>query len=407
MNSRKLFVFFVFLASAMMVEAKAEGTYRIYFDADQVLGASSADAIYQGVDAAFAQAGHKLGKRAVEFVRLNHRGNPKRSWLNLTKALADENSLAVIGGVHSPPYITYRDKINASGVVLLLPWSAGAPITRAIGDRNSIFRVSVDDSKAGAFLAEQVLATEACKSVVFLVWNSGWGRSNLPHLEKAFSATGRDVPQHFLFDTGLGESGAQVIVDNVQKLNADCMIIVGNLAEEALLLNELHASGVKIQVFSHWGILLGDFVDRVPAEVRNYLDFQFIQTCALQQEAAGNPVLKDIFETPPIAALEGKSELSDIPSAVGFANAYDLASLLIEAGQALPEEGGIGQHRQQLVQALQGLEQPVDGILKRYVRPFSKYSPDNPDAHEALGREDLCMARFTDDNRVAIAAAKK
>jgi branched-chain amino acid transport system substrate-binding protein len=400
----KLLAVFLIANLVSADKAFAEGVYRIYFDADQTVGANSADAMFLGAQAAFARNDYRLGQRKVEFVRLNHRGNPKRSWLNISKSLADENSLAVFGGVHSPPYITFREQINEAGVVLLLPWSAGAPITRAKGPENSIFRVSVDDAKAGTFLARQVLASADCISVVFMIWDSGWGRSNLPRLEQAFADADREKPKAFMFDTGLGDAGARAIVENVAAEKADCAIIVGNLPEEAKLLNELHSAGTQIRIFSHWGILLGDFVGLVPAQVRNFLDFQFIQTCALQREKEGNEVLKQLMKTPPTKELEGKTSLADIPSAVGFVNAFDMAKILIEAGRSLPAEGDIRHHRRSLITALENLDTPVDGILKRHERPFASYSPEAPDAHEALDQSDLCMARFSNDDHVMIAS---
>ncbi len=383
--------------------AYAEDVYTIYFDADQTAGASSADAMYLGAKAAFAQNGNRLGSRSVDLVRLNHRGNPKRSWVNLNKAMKDETGLAVIGGVHSPPYITYRDKINEAGMVLLLPWSAGAPITRATSEQNSIFRVSVDDAKAGGFLASQVLADPACSNVVFLIWDSGWGRSNQPRLENAFTAAGRPVPPSFMFNTGLGSAEARVIVADIAKEQPDCAIIVGNMIEEATLLNELHAGDVPMKVYSHWGILLGDFAGKVPAEVRNRFEFKFVQTCALEREADGNSVLDHLFSNPPIPEIENVSTLADIPSAVGFVNAYDMVTLLIAAAKDLPNDGEITSHRKALARSLQGLNEPSEGILKLYDSPFAKYTPDMPDAHEALGAEDLCMARFDDQGRVVSA----
>lgn len=137
------------IAAMPIPSVAADDVYRIYFDADQTSGANSADAIFLGAKAAFAQNGNKLGGRDVELVRLDHRGNSKRSWLNLNKYLKDDNALAVFGGVHSPPYLSHLDKINESGAVLLLPWSAAAPLTRGSETQNGIFRLSVDDAKAG------------------------------------------------------------------------------------------------------------------------------------------------------------------------------------------------------------------------------------------------------------------
>lgn len=258
--------------------------------------------------------------------------------------------------------------------------------------------------KRGGGLAGKALNDPECTSVVFMIWNSGWGRSNLPRLEKAFVDAGREAPDVFMFDTGLGDAGARAIAGEVAGKEPDCAIFVANLGEEARLLNALHASGTKLRVYSHWGILLGDFTGMVPHEVREYLDFQFIQTCALQQEKRGSRVLQTLFKSPPVAELSEVEKLSDIPSAVGFVNAYDLAQVLIAAAETLPGDADILRQRENLKNALETLKDPVDGILKQYSAPFARYSADNPDAHEALGQDDLCMARFASDDRPFISS---
>jgi len=50
--------------------------------------------------------------------------------------------------------------------------------------------------------------------------------------------------------------------------------------------------------------------------------------------------------------------------------------------------------------ALENLEHPVSGIIKTYNKPFSKYSTDNDDAHEALDISDYIILKFDENGKV-------
>ena len=41
-------------------------------------------------------------------------------------------------------------------------------------------------------------------------------------------------------------------------------------------------------------------------------------------------------------------------------------------------------------------------LIKTYHKPFSSWSPAQDDAHEALGLEDFCMARFDEQNHIIV-----
>ena len=51
---------------------------------------------------------------------------------------------------------------------------------------------------------------------------------------------------------------------------------------------------------------------------------------------------------------------------------------------------------------LETMEEPVQGLVKQYRKPFSNYAPDTPDAHEALKLKDHCMAKYTKKGRIAV-----
>ena len=41
-------------------------------------------------------------------------------------------------------------------------------------------------------------------------------------------------------------------------------------------------------------------------------------------------------------------------------------------------------------------------LIKTFEKPFSIYSLQNIDAHEALSYDDFCMAKYGDDNEIII-----
>jgi signal transduction histidine kinase len=93
-------------------------------------------------------------------------------------------------------------------------------------------------------------------------------------------------------------------------------------------------------------------------------------------------------------------------------------NLVINAKQAMPDGGKLkvsarnvelsGQDTLPLPPGsyvkvtVEHLEAPVSGLIRIYQRPFSPYSKNNPDAHEALSMEDYVMARYWDDGTIII-----
>ncbi|MCH2095048.1 MAG: hypothetical protein MK160_08010 [Rhodobacteraceae bacterium] len=91
--------------------------------------------------------------------------------------------------------------------------------------------------------------------------------------------------------------------------------------------------------------------------------------------------------------------IEQLAAPVGFAHGYDLGLILLTALEATPIEGDIAALRGGVRSALERLPTSIDGIMKTYVKPFSDKGFDS---HEALGSEDLCLARFDPSGRIRI-----
>jgi len=51
---------------------------------------------------------------------------------------------------------------------------------------------------------------------------------------------------------------------------------------------------------------------------------------------------------------------------------------------------------------MENVSTPVKGLIKTYRKPFSVWSDDNPDAHEALDENDLSLAKFTKELNIVL-----
>ena len=381
--------------------ASSEQPMEIYIDADYVVSVAAAQAIELGVRTALAEAGNRLAGEDVIVVPLDHRGNVKRSRLTMDRFVESKTALAVVGGLHSPPYLSNRDFMNENGILTLLPWSAAGPITRAEpGQTNWIFRLSVDDYQSGPYLVGHAEEHDDCHRTGLILLDSGWGRANLPTLTEAFQRLGHEPAAVHFFPTSLGEASARAFAADVERSAMDCAILLANWDNGAVVVNALYERGLDMRILSHWGILGGAFADAVPFEVRESLGLEVLQTCTLRREREGNAVLRRALEH----ARPDLRSIAELPASTGFVHGYDLTRLLIAAvdqAAATPAwNEGIGARRDAVRIALEELETPVAGILDTYERPFEPYRADRPYAHEALRLDHLCMARIRADGRL-------
>ena len=390
-------------ANTLPAKGAEPETLNVYIDADFSITPAVGEAIELGLLTALAEVDDRAAGVPVRVQRLDHRTSPRRSKRNFETFLRDPNALVMFGGQQSPPYLSFGDEINANGIPLLLAWSAAAPVTRlAPGDQNYIFRLSVDDSQAGPFLVGQAL-TAGCRDIALLLTDTGWGRANLRTMTAALEARELSPAKTIMIPSDVGAAAARNIARDIANSGAQCSLAVLTPAIGSTVLTALRDMDVKIDVFSHWGIFSRSFPETVTFEMREALNLQVLHTCGLSIEQAGSPVLTAAL-THARTLDPSIARLADIAAPAGFVHGYDLGRVFlaaIEQAASTPAwSQGQAARRDAFRDAIAALERPVDGIMKRYAPPFSAFSDDNPDGHEALGRDSLCLARFDRNNRL-------
>ncbi|WP_415896110.1 ABC transporter substrate-binding protein [Neptuniibacter sp. PT34_22] len=376
---------------------------RIYHDSDYTSHSSSANAMKMGFLTALDEIDYKIGDYQIEFIKKDHRGNVVRSHRTMKQYLKDSKALFILGGLHSPPYLKYRQYINDNGILLLVPWAAGGPITRHPDSKNWVFRLSVDDTKAGLRISDYAVNSKKCNAPHLLLEDTGWGKSNFKTITNYFESTLSVTPEVTWFNWNTKENAAKSILRNIAKSDSDCVIFVGNAIEGASFMTAMtEVEQFNLPVLSHWGITGGDFPQKLGAATLSKLDLSFIQSCFSFVSSEETQFSHSVFARGQKLFPEALRDYRSLKSPTGFTHAYDLAKVAIQAMQEIPLSDDMVQNRKLLKDKLEALSTPVTGLIKTYQKPYSTFTESNIDAHEALGLSDLCMAKFTPDGVIEV-----
>lgn len=398
--SRTFISLFILSISPFLV---AQETIRLYIDADRTGAKASGIAIEQGIRVALDEVNNQLAGRDVELVIRDHHGSSVRSKRHLDEYLKDDKALLVYSGLHSPPLLNNLRFINENQILVLDPWAAAGPITRFSGPENWIFRLSVDDTKAGTVIVENALK-EGLTKPYLLLEETGWGKSNLKTMRSALERKGLAPVGVQWFNWNLGETGAKIMLRDIAASGADSILMVANAPEGKTFAKSMLALTEKerLPLRSHWGITGGDFANVIDADLRKQLDLKFLQTSFSFISSKETPLSEKVFLTAKNLFPNTIKEYADIQAPTGFVHAYDLTRLLIAAVNKAPLTGNIIEDRALIRDAMENLNIPVQGLIKNYQKPFSVFDGSNPDAHEALGIDDLVMAYYGEDNQILL-----
>lgn len=347
-------------------------------------GSTSAQAIHAGAQVAAGEinaAGGVLG-RPLAIVTKDNRGVPARALNHLRAAAADPAVVAVMGGKYSPVAIDLLPEIHRLQMPYLVPWAAADPITDNGYSPNFVFRLSLRDSWAMQAMLRHA-AKSGTKRVALLLPNSDWGRSSLRAAERAAGSANLQIVGIEWYN--FSETSLLLQYRNLLATEAQALLLVANDRKSAILVNEMAAlsAGQRLPVIAHCGIAGGRFFEESQAALRE-VDFSLVQTFSFIGKT--NPAAARLLAG--LKAITGQGNPRTVASSGGGAHAYDLVHLLARAiGRAGSTE------RAAIRTALEQLG-PYRGVTRHFERPFT------PAHHDALGPEDVFMARFAADGAI-------
>jgi branched-chain amino acid transport system substrate-binding protein len=366
--------------------AHAAGPQPVLLGIDGEFGldnSTSAQAIELGMRTAVAEInadGGVLGGRPLELVTKDHRSIPARGIRNIQEFARMPGLVAVFGGRFSPVIIEELPTLKSTKTLFMAPWSSADAIVDNDMQPNYVYRLSLRDSLAMPKLLQSA-HRRGLDRIGLLLTNTSWGRSNAEAAERALSAN-RGMR---IVGTSWYNWRDTSLVGKYQQLRAagaQAILLVANDDEAAVLVREVAAlpKAQRLPILSHWGVTGGEFVKQAGPALQQ-VDFTVIQTFSFWK---ADPARVRRFLAS-AAKVSDVRRIEDIKGPVGAAHAYDLTHIL---AQAIERAGSTD--RKQVRDALEKLP-AYRGLIKNYAPPFT------PARHEALGPDELLLARYRND----------
>lgn len=347
---------------------------------------TSANAVRIGMEIAIDEinrAGGVLDGRKLELVVRDNRSIPAIGLDNFHELAAMPDMVGIFGAKYSPVMVEWLQPAHEIGMPIFATWSSADPITDHKLRPSFSFRLSLKDAWAAPVLLRFARRTHQAKRVGLLLANTAWGRSNKAALTQAASAAGVRVVGESWYNWG--DSSLLAAYQALRQAGARAIILIANEAEGAILVKEVAAlpAAQRLPIVSHWGVTGGDFT-RMTGKALDQVDFAVIQTFSFAKTRS--PVARRVLKA--LRERYGMTDPERIFSPVGIAHAYDLTHLL---ARAIDKAGRAD--RRGIRDALENLG-PYAGLVRYYARPFS------PERHDALGPEQVFMARYSADDRL-------
>jgi branched-chain amino acid transport system substrate-binding protein len=383
MTRRRLLQAAAMAAAADLAQARALPV-QVGLDAEFGLeNSTSAQAIELGLRVAIAEvnaAGGVLGGRPLELLTRDNHSMPARSAAHLKVFAAMPELVAVFGGKFSPVMIDAVPVVHELGLPLLAVWSSADPIVDNGRLPNYVFRLALRDSLA----MPKMLTTAHERGLVrvgLLLANTGWGRSNLAAAESHVTRSRRlriaGIAWH-----NWGERSLLQRYLSLREAGAQAVVVVTNDDDAAILVREVAAlpPAQRLPLICHQGITGGKFA-LLAGPALQEVDLSVLQTFSFFDAEPG--ARTRFFQQ--ARSVGGLASLDDLEASTGTAHAYDMLHLL---ALAIGRAGST--QRPAVRDALERLP-PHRGLIKHYRPAFT------PQRHEALGPDELLLARYRAD----------
>ena len=337
--------------------------------------AQSGQAAVLGMEAAIADinaAGGVLGKK-LTLVTRDDTSAPPKSIQNMSELVDSEKVSAVFGPTNSGNAMAWKHIANQKKVPVIGNVGSGTDITKPVspGADNYMFRVSMVDREQVAALMAYVKKNSAQSKVIGLMAETtGYGQGGLKDMEEL--AKMQDIKIAATERFGVGDTDMTSQLSKMKSAGVDTVVVWAQGTPIAQLVRSMEKINYFPLVLTSWAadnITFYDAAGKALAEKPIFMRTVSETRTPAQQKLFDRvgPKLKapGSFSF----ALHGYDSVQLYAAAVKQANSFDGSAVRV---------------------ALEDLKTPVQGVLKTYVKPFSKTN------HEALTAKDLVWIRWKD-----------
>jgi len=218
---------------------------------------------------------------------------------------------------------------------------------------NYIFRNAAADSIQAPMIVEEAITRRGFKKPAILADSTNYGQLGREDLEKALAAKGVKPVATEKFNVKDTDMTAQLL--RAKEAGADVILTYGIGPELAQIANGQAKLGWKVPLVGSWTLSMSSFIDTAAANGDGAVMPQtFIQM--------PNTAKRKAF----IEAYQAAYKTERMPSPVSAAQGYDSVLLLAAA----IKQAGVTDGRK-VREALENLQEKVEGVVTTYDRPFT------------------------------------
>jgi branched-chain amino acid transport system substrate-binding protein len=290
------------------------GNVRSETGASAAYGQSLVAGLKMGFDEVNAKGG--VAGCKVELVTYDSQSLPANAATLTQRLLYQDGITFILGSSMSLEALAMMEITEGAGVPLYVASAASAKITTQGG--KWIWRQSIVDLNAAKFLAGY-LADKGWKKIGVMFENTDYGKLPVNNvLLPELKARGIEVTAVDTFNTGDSDLSSPLL--RMRDSGAEKLIFWGRDKEGALAMRQMLQLGMNMPVASNTGVVYPNFLDLLPAEVQNKLDFIAIAQFVWTSE---DPKLKAWID-------RYKTEFNKLPDATSI-DGYDAAFVLKKA----------------------------------------------------------------------------
>ncbi len=324
------------------------------------MGVSMRDGVKLAIDE-INKAGGVLGRPLLAVERDDEARN--ELGVQIAQELINkERVVANLGYINTGVALASQRFFQEAEIPVINNVATGSVITQQFAKEraNYVFRTSANDAIQSAMIVDEAVTRRGFKKPAILADSTNYGQLGREDLEKALAAKGVKAVAVEKFNIGDTDMTSQLL--RAKEAGADVILTYGIGPELAQIANGEAKLGWKVPLIGSWTLSMATFIDTAGANGNGAVMPQtFVQL--------PNTPKRDAF----IKAYQAAYKIDRMPSPVSAAQGYDSVYLL---AAAIKQAGGTDGRK--IREALENLNEKVEGVVTTYDHPFSKTD------HEAI-----------------------
>jgi len=314
-----------------------------------------------------------VGGRKLELIERDDKAKPDVGVAVAEDLVNKEKVVATIGYCNSGVAAKAVEVYQKAKVPLIIPVATGTAITKKFASEpeNYIFRVAMPDEKQVAFILHDLVDKRGLSKIAVFADDTGYGEGGLKDVERLLQANHGTKPVFVArFKQGTPDLTAQLKEARAAGANAVFVYALG--PDMATVSKSRAAIGWSVQQTGPWTVAFRNHIDVAGNAADGAIMPQtFIQDGVLNERG-----------TSLVLQYVKQNNVKNIPCVMCAAQAYDSVYLLLNAMFQAKEVTG-----PQIREALENLDQRVNGVVGIYNKPYTK------DDHEALDGSILVLGQ--------------